>query len=126
MTDYLIETNEGGSEQLSERLKEIFTADMGIPRYDRMKCQSISTDSIILVDNEKICLNNSSLARLSELCGFDKARSFAEKLQKEDMLLTDGKLQKKVAIPMAGKSENMYCIDTVSYTHLTLPTILLV
>lgn len=111
MTDYLIETNEGGSEQLSERLKEIFTADMGIPRYDRMKCRSISTDSIILVDNEKICLNNSSLARLSELCGFDKARSFAERLQKEDMLLTDGKLQKKVAIPMAGKSENMYCID---------------
>lgn len=111
MTAYLIETNEGGTNSIAERLKEILMTDVGIPVFDRNICRKITPSGIILVDNEKISLDAISFARFSELCGFEKPRRFAEALRKENLLLTDGKLQKKVSLPMAGKSENMYCLD---------------
>lgn len=75
-----------------------------------MKCRDISPNGIVLVDNEKISLDNNSFAKFSELCEFEKPRNFAEALKAEGLLLTDGKLQKKVSLPNAKKSENMYCI----------------
>ena len=110
MTDYLINTNEGGTDSIVERLKSVIMKDREIPVFDRAKCHDISPSGIILVDNEKISLDNNSFAKFSELCEFEKPRNFAEALKTEGLLLTDGKLQKKVSLPKAGKSENMYCI----------------
>ncbi|MGN0682848.1 MAG: hypothetical protein ACI4JY_04140 [Oscillospiraceae bacterium] len=111
MTAHLIETNEGGTNSIAEKLKEILMTDVGIPVFERNKCRKITPSGIILVDSEKISLDAISFARFSELCGFEKSRGFAEALRKENLLLTDGKLQKKVSLPMAGKTENMYCLD---------------
>lgn len=62
------------------------------------------------MDSEKISLDNISFAKFSVLCGFEKPRNFAEALKTEGLLLTDGKLQKKVSLPMVEKNENMYCL----------------
>ncbi len=110
MTNYLIDTNEGCSDSIIERLKAAIMANNGIPVFDRVRCTSITPNGIILVDSEKISLDNISFAKFSELCGFEKPRNFAEALKTEGLLLTDGKLQKKVSLPMAEKNENMYCL----------------
>lgn len=110
MTDYLINTNEGGTDSIVERLKSVIMKNRETPVFDRVKCRDISPNGIVLVDNEKISLDNNSFAKFSELCKFEKPRNFAEALKAEGLLLTDGKLQKKVSLPNAKKSENMYCI----------------
>lgn len=110
MTNYLIETDEGGTDSIVERLKAVIMKNREIPAFDRVKCHDISPSGIILVDSEKLSLDNNGFAKLSQVCGFEKPRDFAEKLKTEGLLLTDGKLQKKVSLPKAGKSENMYCI----------------
>lgn len=110
MTNYLIVTDEGGTDSIVEQLKSVIMKDREIPVFDRAKCHDISPSGIILVDNEKISLDNNGFAKLSQVCGYEKPRNFAEALKAEGLLLTDGKLQKKVSLPKAGKSENMYCI----------------
>lgn len=63
------------------------------------------------VDNRMLCLTRKAISALAQGCGYDNPKELCSILKDNGVLMSGGKLQKKVNVSSLGGLENLYCLS---------------
>lgn len=113
LREYLLDTAEGENGSMIERVHFILTDKLPFPISNReaKECKLSKDKALGFIDKRMLCLTKKAIRDLAQECGCDDPKEFCSILKDNDVLLNDGKLQKKVNVPSLGGLQNLYCLS---------------